>query len=465
KLAAEGRELRQADGCDPQGSRHRDGWVRQLPGGERRRHRGEHEDRQDRRHAHVRGGRRRPHGRSRPGREQHVRRADHGRQPGADRRGHVRQGPGDEPRLGLVSDPSLQGPSGSHDGRRAAHRPAVDRQRRAAGGGGRSCHCHRVLRRHGGSPLRCADDAGPPPGRAQGRGRRRLAAPPGGRPLPAPGLPSMETISLAGDGLGPDLLPHEDLADCAETVIRRDGRSVLSYGAGSGYTPLRELVGEWFGVHPSRVVLTNGRLHGLALLAQLCLRRGSVIAEYPIHDRAERVFLDAGASLLSVPVDEHGMVVQELQNTLGQYVKPTMVYTTPSFHNPTGWTAGREVREAVVDVVIRQNLVQTEQILLVEDESFALTRFEGEPLPALFDLSGGRSLYSTTFSTTIAPGLRVGFFVLPEGLADAVGTLATDTYVTPVLLAQATVYEFLRRGVLEPHLAHLRTELRARRDA
>jgi 2-aminoadipate transaminase len=275
----------------------------------------------------------------------------------------------------------------------------------------------------------------------------------------------METISLAGDGLAPDLLPLEELADCARTVIGRDGRSVLSYGSGSGYTPLRELVGEWFRVHPSRVVLTNGRLHGLALLAQLLLAPGSVVAEYPIHDRAERVFLDAGASLFSVPVGEDGIVVEELQNTLGQYMRPSLVYTTPNFHNPTGWTTGRDARERVVDVVIRQNMVQTEQILLLEDDSYALTRFEGASLPALFDLSGGRSAYSTTFSTTIAPGLRVGFFVLPDELAEEVGTLATDSYVTPVLLAQATVYEFLRRGALEPHLARLRSELGARRDA
>jgi 2-aminoadipate transaminase len=190
-----------------------------------------------------------------------------------------------------------------------------------------------------------------------------------------------------------------------------------------------------------------------------------VIAEYPIHDRAERVFLDAGAALLGVPVAEGGIVVEELQNTLGQYVRPAMVYATPNFHNPTGWTTSLEGRSRVVDLVIRQNMVQTEQILLLEDDTYGLTRFEGESLPALFDLSGGRSAYSSSFSATVAPGLRVGFFVLPEELAEAVGELATDTYITPVLLAQAAVFEFLQRGAFETHLARLREGLKARRDA
>src|SRR3989440_4143380 len=136
-----------------------------------------------------------------------------------------------------------------------------------------------------------------------------------------PALPG-SAISLAADGLGPDLLPLEELADCVETALARDGRTVLSYGSGSGYTSLRELIGSWFGVHPSRVVLTNGRLDGLALLARLRLQMRSVIAEYPIHDRAERIFLAAGASLLGVPVAEDGLVAEELQNTLGQYVRP-----------------------------------------------------------------------------------------------------------------------------------------------
>ena len=279
-----------------------------------------------------------------------------------------------------------------------------------------------------------------------------------------PALPG-SAISLAADGLGPDLIPLEELADCVETALARDGRTILSYGPGAGYTPLRELIAGWFGVHPSRVVLTNGRLHGLALLARLLLPMRSVIAEYPIHDRAEQVFLEAGASLIAVPIGEGGMVVEDLQNTLGQYVRPAMVYAIPNFHNPTGWTTGSDGRSRVVDLVIRQNLVQTEQILLVEDDTYGLTRFEGESLPALFDLSGGRSVYSSSFSATIAPGLRVGFFVLPEGLAEELDELATSTYITPVLLAQAAVFEFLNRGALEPHLARLREGLKARRDS
>lgn len=248
-------------------------------------------------------------------------------------------------------------------------------------------------------------------------------------------------------------------------MLARDGRTILSYGSGAGYTPLRELVGEWFGVHPSRVVLTNGRLHGLSLVALVRVVGTSVVAEYPIHDRAEQVFLAAGAALLNAPLAEGGMVVEELQNTLGQYVRPGMVYSTPNFHNPTGWTATEDTRRRVVDVVIKQNMVQTEQILLLEDDTYGLTRFEGESLPALFDLSGGRSAYSSSFSATIAPGLRVGFFVLPDELVSRVEALATSTYITPVLLPQAMVFEFVQRGAFETHLTRLRTSLKERRDA
>jgi len=272
-------------------------------------------------------------------------------------------------------------------------------------------------------------------------------------------------ISLAADSIGADLLPVEELADCAQVALARDGKTVLSYGAGGGYVPLRELIGQWFSVHPSRVVLTNGRLNGLALLVSHVARGRSVMAEYPIHDRAENVFLQAGATLLAVPIGEGGMVIEELRNTLGQYMRPAVVYTIPNFHNPTGWSTPRAGLERIVDVVLRQNLIQTEQILLVEDDTYGLTRFEGEAVPALFDLSGGRAVYSSSFSVTVAPGLRVGFFVLPEGLATQLADIAASTYITPVLLAQATVYEFISRGSFEPHLVRLREGLKLRRDA
>jgi DNA-binding transcriptional MocR family regulator len=275
----------------------------------------------------------------------------------------------------------------------------------------------------------------------------------------------MQTISLSSDGLAADLLPVEELADCAQTALARDGKAILSYGAGAGYVPLRELIGEWFKVHPSRVVLTNGRINGLAMLASHVVRGRAVIAEYPIHDRVQTVFLAAGASLLSMPIDQNGVVIEELQNTLGQYVRPAIVYSIPNFHNPTGWTTPRAGRERIVDTVLGQNRLQTEQILLVEDDSYGLTRFEGETPPALFDLSGGRAVYSSSFSVTVAPGLRVGFFVLPDELAGQLAEVATSTYITPVLLAQATIHEFITRGSFEPHLVRLRVELKLRRDA
>src|SRR2546427_1473317 len=78
----------------------------------------------------------------------------------------------------------------------------------------------------------------------------------------------METISFARGIPAPDCLPVEELADCARAAVERDGRTVLSYGPGGGYTPLREWLAERHGVDPARVVLTSGSLQGFVFLAQ-----------------------------------------------------------------------------------------------------------------------------------------------------------------------------------------------------
>jgi DNA-binding transcriptional MocR family regulator len=275
----------------------------------------------------------------------------------------------------------------------------------------------------------------------------------------------VDVISFAGDWLGPELVPSEELADCARTALARDGRTILSYGAAAGYTPLRALIAQWFSVHPSRVVLTNGALQGLGLLARRVARGQNVVVEYPIYDRAEKVLLAAEASLIGAPVDDDGVVADEIHNMLVQYSTPGLIYTIPTFHNPTGATQSPARRRRLLELVRGQSAVQVQGMLIAEDDSYALTRFEGETQHALFDLSGKTTAYISSFSTTIAPGLRVGWLILPESLAEDVAAAAADAYITPSQLSQATVFEFITRGSFERHLGELRAGLRLRRDA
>jgi DNA-binding transcriptional MocR family regulator len=232
----------------------------------------------------------------------------------------------------------------------------------------------------------------------------------------------------------------------ARGVIERDGRTILSYGSGAGYAPLRTLIGEWFGVPPSRVVLTNGSLNGFVLLTQRLARGQSAIVEVPTYDRAIKILLAAGATIPAVGVDDQGMVPDELENQLRQNPANAFIYTIPTFQNPTGQTMSAERRERIVGIARQAG------VPLFEDDPYGLIRFEGESLPALFDLSGKESIYSSSFSKTVAPGLRVGWFILPEQLAEEITEAATATYITPVLLAQATVHEFISRGLFEPNL-------------
>ena len=258
----------------------------------------------------------------------------------------------------------------------------------------------------------------------------------------------MESISLARGVPATECLALEELADCARAAIERDGATVLNYGPAGGYGPLREWIADRHSVEPERVVLTNGSLQGFRFLAELLAPNGTVIVEAPTYDRPLKILDDLGAEVICVPLDEEPAIEDG-----------AFLYTIPTFQNPTGRTLPVDRRKRLADLA-------KGGLLVLEDDPYGLVRFEGEALPTVFELAKGLNVvYSSSFSKTVAPGLRVGYFLIPAELVDGVVAAATSAYITPALLSQATVYEFLRRGAFEPNLERVRGLLRERRDA
>ena len=265
-------------------------------------------------------------------------------------------------------------------------------------------------------------------------------------------------ISLARGIPAPECLPVEELADCAAAAVRRDGPTILSYGSTLGYAPLREWIAERHGVAAGRVIVTNGSLQVFHLLLA-ALPAGPVILERPTYDRPRKILLEEGRELGEVPVRADGLDVDELEQELASR-QAALLYTIPTFQNPTGVTLREDGRRRVAVLARKRGLT------VLEDDPYGLVRFEGEPLPTIFELEGGEHvIYSSSFSKTIAPGLRVGYAIVPAALGARLEQLAASTYITPALLAQGTVHEFLRRGLLEQSVERIATQLRERRDA
>jgi DNA-binding transcriptional MocR family regulator len=268
-------------------------------------------------------------------------------------------------------------------------------------------------------------------------------------------------ISLARGVPAPECIPVEELADCARAAIEADGATVLSYGSSAGYAPLRSWIAERHGVTPDRVVVTNGSLQGFVFLAELLARNGEpVLVEAPTYDRPLKILDGLGADIVAVPQQEDGIDLDALESELRVGRKPAFLYVIPTFQNPTGRSLGVDGRRRLVELAGEHDL------LVFEDDPYGLVRYEGVAPPTLMELEGGeRVIHSSSFSKIVAPGVRVGYLVLPEALAARVEAHATSTYITPALLSQATVFEFLRRGRLDANLELVRSLLKARRDA
>ena len=278
-------------------------------------------------------------------------------------------------------------------------------------------------------------------------------------PEPEPEAKPQKTISFARGVPAPECLPVEELADCAEAVLKDDGKTILSYGSAAGYLPLREHIGRWFGVDPARVVITNGALQGFVLLTRRVARGRRVLIEEPTYDRAIKILQESGASLATVQLDDEGITPESLEDVMRISTDVAFLYTIPTFQNPSGRTMSADRRRRIVELAGFYNLQ------VVEDDPYGLVRYEGEPQQSLFELSGKTYIYSSSFSKTISPGLRVGWYIASEELAEELVEDAASTYITPVLLNQAIAYEFIRRGNFEPNLERINGLLKARRDA
>jgi 2-aminoadipate transaminase len=266
-------------------------------------------------------------------------------------------------------------------------------------------------------------------------------------------------ISLARGVPAPECLPIRELADCARAVLEADGETALNYGPVGGYGPLREWLAEYHGVRVGSVLLTNGSLQALDLVVGRYAPERRVLVEAPTYDRALAIARRHAAEIRAVSHDSEGLDPDCLERELREDPAPALLYVLPTFQNPTGRTLSLERRRRLLDLAEEHDLV------VVEDDPYRRVRFAGDDLPSLQELAGnGRVLYSSSFSKIVAPGLRVGYLVVSEGLAAELERTAVSTYLAPTFPTQAIAFEFLRRGLLEPNIARISELLRERRD-
>lgn len=255
--------------------------------------------------------------------------------------------------------------------------------------------------------------------------------------------------------------PVEDWARIASRRLRRVTPAMLAGGDPHGYPPLREAVATYLGASrgvrctPEQVVITSGVQQSLDLLARLLAKPGErVWIEDPGYFGAVDAFRHAGAEVVGVPVDNHGLVIEE-----GRRVAPDAVaaYVTPGHHFGLGVTMSATRRMELL------SWAQQAGAWIVEDDYDSEYRFAGRPVPALQGLdAAGRVIHAGTFNKTLFPALRLGYCVLPESLIEAFVRRRYELDRYPPTISQAILAEFIQEGRFGRHLRRMR-ELYAER--
>lgn len=272
-------------------------------------------------------------------------------------------------------------------------------------------------------------------------------------------------ISLANGTGDAHLFPVKDFHKIMQTVIRRDGIAALEYGDPRGYAPLRRTIAHVLAsqgvlAHPENVLITSGSQQGLALVAQLLLKPGDeVLVESPTYGGALDLFRALELSSVGVPSDGHGLQIDRLEQQLQQ--RPIkLIYTMPTFQNPTGVCLSTQRRRQLLALAERYN------VPILEDDFVGDLRYEGRAQPALKALDpGGHVIYASTFSKMLMPGLRVGFLVAAGPIYDRLVTFKRASDLATSHLVQRAVEAYVTIGRYQAHLRRSCQIYRQRRDA
>jgi 2-aminoadipate transaminase len=282
-----------------------------------------------------------------------------------------------------------------------------------------------------------------------------------------------DVIRFATGTPSPELYPIEEIRSIFNEALAHTGPALLQHTPTEGYPPLREQLASWMQrgtalagtrgeVEPSQVVVVAGSQQGLYLLARTLIEPGDLVAiESPTYLGAAQVFRAAGARLLPIPVDADGMQVDVLQDILPRR-RPKLVYTLPTFQNPSGAVLSMGRRLRLLDLAARY------QIPVIEDDPYGALRYEGRPLPSLatIDRAEGRGsvIYLSTVSKMLFPGFRIGWITGPRQVVERVTLMKQLVDLDTNALAQWAVWAFFERGLLDSHLARVNQAYPARRD-
>lgn len=265
-------------------------------------------------------------------------------------------------------------------------------------------------------------------------------------------------ISLAAGVPAVDKFPTDAFRRTFDQLIAREGAALWGHGATEGLPVLREAIARRIGCQADNVLILAGAQQGIDLLARCLIDPGdTVVVDRPGYVGALQTFRAAGARLIGWDVIRHDL--DELEDHLLRY-RPKLIYTNPTFHNPTGWTMPIRIRRDFLALASRL------RVPIIEDDMYRGLHYTATPPPASLHSLDTQSvvIYLTGFSKVLAPGLRLGYLVAARPIVEQLAIIKQRVDLHTQNLAQYVIADMLEDGTLEQHLVQLRIEHRRRRD-
>lgn len=274
-------------------------------------------------------------------------------------------------------------------------------------------------------------------------------------------------ISFAGGSPGSEFLPVHELRRALNEVLRRDGLAALQYDEAAGYLPLRETIARQLQqqhnlpLSGQDILITTGCQQALDVTVNV-LTRGSADSLVLVEDPCYLGFLDILSAhrltAVGVPVDAQGLQVDRLEQIILRH-RPRLIYTAPTFHNPTGTTLSLARRRALLELASRYG------VPILEDVSYDTLYYEGEPPPSLKSLDTADIVFHAGgYGKTLAPGLRIGYLVAPATWQERVTAAKQTADILTSPLNQHALYAYFQSGHYAEHLSRMRRVYRERRD-